>query len=178
MSLARAFVVSLTILSSGAVCTDNADSVQIAFTALAGGPSSRWTEVMRAIAPSTLAPNSGYFIADGSAHCTTPGNSFYSVTADGVRLVEWLAALVEGSSWARVVDCCGDTPSSKEPSQVHQQTNLAGTRSDNGRQQWQCAAAFAEHYWRAGFPPPNSTDASRIEGQYRDFERSYCDILQ
>mgnify|MGYP007125201357 CR=1 FL=1 len=129
---------------------------------------------MRAIAPSTLAPNSGYFIADGSAHCTTPGNSFYSVTADGVRLVEWLAALVEGSSWARVVDCCGDTPSSKEPSQMHQQTNLASTRSDNGRQQWQCAAAFAEHYWRAGFPPPNSTDASRIEGQYRDFAAKSC----
>ena len=41
--------------------TFNADSVQIAFSALAGAPSLRWTEVMREVLPTAVAePNSGY----------------------------------------------------------------------------------------------------------------------
>ena len=43
---------------------------------------------MREIMPSALAPNSGYFIASGASHCTIPGNSLYSVEADGVRLID------------------------------------------------------------------------------------------
>ena len=151
--------------------TDNADSVQVAFTALAGGPSLRWTEAMREIVPSVLAPESGYYIADGSSHCTIPGNSLYSVMADGVRLIDWLAALVEGRGWDRTIDCCGDNHLPRKP---RRQVSLNTSRGTNGKQKWQCAAAFAEHYQRAGFHAPNSTDALRVERLYRDFERKHC----
>ena len=129
---------------------------------------------MRTILPSALAQSSGYFIADGSAHCTIPGNSLYTVTADGVRLIDWLAALVEGTSWERTVDCCGDTSMSKQPVWTNGESSLPNLRSQSGGHEWQCAAAFAEHYWRAGFQAPNSTDATRVERLYRDFERSHC----
>ena len=152
---------------------DNADSVQIAFTALAGGPSLRWTEVMREIIPSALARYSGYFIADGASHCTIPGNSLYTVTADGVRLIDWLAALVEDGTWDRTVDCCGGTRTSRHPPPQRQMSATEPSSSSGGRR-WQCAVAFAEHYRRAGFPVPNSTDGSLVERLYRDFEQSNC----
>ena len=155
---------------------DNADSVQIAFTLLAGGPSLRWTEVMREIMPSALAPNSGYFIASGASHCTIPGNSLYSVEAHGVRLVDWLAALVDDGSWERTVDCCGDgrSPTSTGRPVAQQQQQPSSARGAGGKVQWECAAAFAQHYREAGFPTPNSTDAGRVQRLYRDFERSQC----
>jgi hypothetical protein len=155
---------------------DNADSVQISFTALAGGPSLRWTEVMREIIPSALAQNSGYFIADGSAHCTIPGNSLYTVSADGVRLIDWLAALIEGTSWERVLDCCSDTLLSAQP--LLTRSEFPKSRGESGGDQWQCVAAFAEHYSWAGFPTPNTTDATHVGRLYRDFERSHCLPLQ
>ena len=133
---------------------------------------------MRGIIPSALAQNSGYFIADGSAHCTIPGNSLYTVTADGVRLIDWLAGLIEGASWERAVDCCGDTLVSAQPLLTNWQSTFRKSRGEGGGHQWQCAAAFAEHYSRAGFPAPNSTDATHIERLYRDFEWSHCLPMQ
>ena len=61
----------------------DADIVQTAFTALAGGNPLTWTAEMRAIIPTFLdvgvASNTAVSIAAGSAHCTTPANSFCKI---------------------------------------------------------------------------------------------------
>ena len=129
---------------------------------------------MREIMPSALAPNSGYFIASGASHCTIPGNSLYSVEAEGVRLIDWLAALVDDGSWERTVDCCGDARSPTSTARPAAQQQPSSARGAGGKAQWECAAAFAQHYRAAGFAAPNSTDAGRVQRLYRDFERRQC----
>jgi hypothetical protein len=91
--------------------TYNADIVQTAFTALAGGNPLTWTAQMRAIVPTFLeAPNSAAAIASGGGHCTTNLGSFYSLTIAGVPFVEWVAALLRGAlpaDWRFLDDLAG-----------------------------------------------------------------------
>lgn len=76
----------------------NADIVQTAFTAVAGGNPLAWTVDMRAIIPTFLAaPNTAAAIASGIMHCTTVLNGFFTQSVAGVPLAEWLTAMLRGT---------------------------------------------------------------------------------
>ena len=91
--------------------TYNADVVQVAFTALAGGNPLTWTEQMRAIIPTFLdAPNAAGAIASGVMHCTTILNGFFTQEVQGVPLVDWLRAMLGGAlpqEWRLLDDLAG-----------------------------------------------------------------------
>lgn len=117
----------------------------------------------------------GYYIGSGSGHCTIPGNSLYSVEADGVRLIDWLADLIETEDeWPRVVDCCANATTHAASHQIPAAAAVGGLESgSDGQADWACSAAFAEHYRAAGFPMPNATNAAdraRIERLWTDFD--------
>lgn len=77
----------------------NADSVQVFYAFPDGqGDAGDWTAMLDRHL-STIwekAPNYRSFTAGGETHCLLPRNTFYNYGVDGVRLVDWIAALDRG----------------------------------------------------------------------------------
>ncbi len=67
------------------------------FQAMGGGSAEVWSERMLASIEDThaQAPNFRSFIAPGEMHCILPYDELYTVTSDGVRLVDWIQGLVD-----------------------------------------------------------------------------------
>lgn len=86
--------------------TFDADAVQSGFFMLMGSTTPfSWTEKMRQTIPAVLeAPNSALLIAPGAGHTTIRGPEFYEVEVGGTRLVDWLAAMVDGSEYSQLID--------------------------------------------------------------------------
>jgi len=76
------------------------------FQAMGGGTAQEWSDQMVAsIAEThTATPNFHSFTAPGEMHCILPYNEFYSVQSDGVKLTDWLEALIDGQPLPDV-DC-------------------------------------------------------------------------
>jgi hypothetical protein len=140
--------------------TYNADAVQIAFSALGGAPSLRWTEVMRLIVPSALeAPNAAIFIGSGASHCL--GNSIYSKSEEGVTVVDWVAAMINGEPYQQRVDCCGEGVVNATTSRDIRPSDVPRDDPTHAG----CAWAFTEYYDSLGLarPGPNATRAEEAK---------------
>lgn len=75
------------------------DSVQVFYTTPFGDPDPyEWTPLLDAHLDEIAAnaPNYRSFTAGGDVHCITPSSSFYSYAIDGVKLVDWVTALING----------------------------------------------------------------------------------
>ena len=156
--------------------TFNADTVQIAFSALAGAPSLRWTEVMRAILPTAAQqPNSGYMIAAGTGHCIIPGGALYSTQADGTRALDWLARLVNGDVSPQVVDCLAAGECNANSAALNR--SLAVQKVGSRLADWGCAAAFQEYYTSAGLAMARN-DTRHILKLFASFSAQHCENRQ
>ena len=90
-----------------------ADETQVFyFQAMGGGSEAEWTEQMLESIDTIEEQTDNFcsFLAPGDTHCIVTRNSIYTVESDGVRLVDWLAELLEGGSpgSVRCADCGGD----------------------------------------------------------------------
>jgi hypothetical protein len=75
------------------------DEVQVFFTYPDGsGTADEWTKLLETHLDTILSasPNYRAFTAGGDLHCVTPRPDFYRYTIDGIRLVDWVAALAKG----------------------------------------------------------------------------------
>lgn len=79
------------------------------FTAMGGSDVAAWSSQMQASIADieTRAPNFASFTAPGEQHCILPYANFYTVQADGVRLVDWLRGMLDGESAPASVACQG-----------------------------------------------------------------------
>jgi hypothetical protein len=86
------------------------------FQAMGGGDAYQWSERMTTNIAEIEAgtPNFHAYIAPGFQHCIIPYPNFYTVEADGVPLVDWLADMLEDRA-ARSVDCGTDCGAPKPP---------------------------------------------------------------
>ena len=86
------------------------------FQAMGGGTIDDWSAQMLASidAIETSTPNFAAYIAPGEQHCILPYDNFYTVTANGTRLVDWLRGYVGDEPLASVAcqgaECDGPTP--------------------------------------------------------------------
>jgi hypothetical protein len=66
------------------------------YKAMGGGDAASWSEKMMASFAKIEAatPNFRSFIAGGDVHCIIVRDAFYSVASSGVRLVDWVSAMV------------------------------------------------------------------------------------
>jgi hypothetical protein len=66
------------------------------YKAMGGGDAASWSSKMKASFAKIEAatPNFRSFIADGDVHCIIVRDALYSVTSGGVRLIDWLTAMV------------------------------------------------------------------------------------
>ena len=87
------------------------------FEAMGGGDAKAWSDKMNAsIGKITGAASSfRYFTGPGFEHCILHRDEFYSVQADGVKLVDWVTQLTKGTAPKSVVckDCGGPKPKKK-----------------------------------------------------------------
>ena len=132
-------------------------------------------------------------IAPGASHCIIPGNSLYTLTVDGTRVIDWLKGIVNGGDVTpQVVDCLSEgtcPPTLLSTAATNATTTsvaaaAAAAAAAGGRPlllhgAWACAVAFSSHYTRMGFPQPNMTttssdDAAHVQRLYRDFAAAYC----
>ncbi len=60
----------------------------------------RWASAMRSsiVGLDATIPNFDYYMAGGGLHCITESANFFTYTVDGVRFVDWLAGLLDGTS--------------------------------------------------------------------------------
>ncbi|MFO0549617.1 MAG: pectin acetylesterase-family hydrolase [Polyangiaceae bacterium] len=85
------------------------------YQAMGGGSVDEWTAAMLS-SISTIeagATNFGAFIPAGQQHCILPYDNFYTVTANGVKLTDWLRQLLGGqisSEKCQGTECDGMTP--------------------------------------------------------------------
>lgn len=84
--------------------TTAADEVQIAFFNLQGGLPENWSPRARAeLDRLGELPNFASYTAAGDVHCIIPLAELYEYEVDGLRLVDWIAALVAGEAVESVV---------------------------------------------------------------------------
>jgi hypothetical protein len=86
------------------------------YSVMGGGTVDEWSEQMLTSISEIekRAPNFSAFIAPGEQHCIVPYDNFYTVQADGVLLVDWLAQMIGEGSVESVkcqgVECDATTP--------------------------------------------------------------------
>jgi hypothetical protein len=86
------------------------------YSVMGGGDVEEWSGLMLASIDEieSRAENFSAFIAPGDQHCILPYANFYTVEANGVKLVDWLTELLTEGSVDSVrcegVECDGDTP--------------------------------------------------------------------
>jgi Pectinacetylesterase len=86
------------------------------YSVMGGGSVEEWSQQMQdSIAEiEKRSPNFAAFIAPGEQHCIVPYDNFYTVQADGVLLVDWLAQMLADGSVDSVkcqgVECDAQTP--------------------------------------------------------------------
>jgi len=70
------------------------------FEAMGGGDEYDWSDAMRESVALTesMTPNFRHFMADGDQHCVIPDPSFFTMSADGVMLVDWLDQRIAGEA--------------------------------------------------------------------------------
>jgi hypothetical protein len=87
--------------------TTVADGTQAFFYGLMGGQPDTWTERMRTVlGPLEAIEGARLFLAPGALHGILPRPEYYSVTADGVALADWLPAWLAGEDVPSVL--CAD----------------------------------------------------------------------
>jgi hypothetical protein len=66
------------------------------YKAMGGGDAASWSSKMKASFAKIEAatPNFRSFVADGDVHCIIVRDALYSVASGGVRLIDWLTAMV------------------------------------------------------------------------------------
>ncbi len=86
------------------------------YSVMGGGPIDEWTAEMLASIEEIegRADNFASFIPAGEQHCILPYDNFYTVTANGVKLTDWLRDRVNGTAVTSAkcvgTECDGDTP--------------------------------------------------------------------
>lgn len=86
------------------------------FVAMGGSGAEEWSQLMRSSIAEIeeRAPNFAAYTAPGDQHCIVPYANFYTVQANGVRLVDWLRSMIEKASFDSVMcqgaECEGPTP--------------------------------------------------------------------
>ena len=84
------------------------------FTAMGGSGKEEWSEKMYASIGEIeeRTDNFAAFIAPGEQHCILLYENFYTVNADGLRLVDWLSGMIDRGpvQSAKCTDCSGETP--------------------------------------------------------------------
>lgn len=89
-----------------------ADQTQVFFfTAMGGGDTGQWSQQMLQSLDTIeqQAPGFSSFVGDGEQHCILPFDNFFTVEADGTKLVDWIDDLVNDEKPADV-RCANCTP--------------------------------------------------------------------
>jgi len=83
------------------------DSVESAFYLVEGCglDGCDWPRAMRHALQAVDAPNYHTFIGPGTLHVAWGGSQFYTITSDGVKLVDWMRELLDDKAVPRSVDC-------------------------------------------------------------------------
>ena len=79
------------------------------FKAMGGADEAAWTAAMQASIDDIESRASRFasFTAPGDQHCILPYDNFYTVEADGVRLVDWIASMIAEPDVPMSVACQG-----------------------------------------------------------------------
>jgi hypothetical protein len=79
------------------------------FKAMGGADEAAWTAAMQASIDDIESRASRFasFTAPGDQHCILPYDNFYTVEADGVRLVDWIASMIADPDVPMSVACQG-----------------------------------------------------------------------
>jgi hypothetical protein len=85
------------------------DNQHFYYDAMGGGDVFEWSELMYSSIESAAsqAENFQYYIAPGVQHCIIPYENFYTISSDGVLLVDWIQDMVNGEDVGSIecADC-------------------------------------------------------------------------